>query len=119
MNTSVDIKKQKNEWRIALRGELDHYGSLEMRRALDQSLTTCRERRVVFDLSGVSFMDSAGVGLLLGRYKQLKNRGCLIELYGAYGAVDKLLRMSGLYQIMKRSASGAEGEHNECDETGI
>ena len=119
MNTSVNIKKQKNEWRIALRGELDHYGSFDLRRALDQSLVTCRERRVVFDLSGVSFMDSAGIGLLLGRYKQLKNRGCVMELCGAQGSVDKLLRMSGLYQIMKRGASGAGGEQNEHNEIGI
>ena len=104
VNQNIALKRKKEEFIIALRGDLDHHGTQQLRADLEDALLACREMRVVFELSEVSFMDSSGIGLLLGRYKAIKNRGCWVELRGAQPAVDKLLAMSGLYQIMKKSA---------------
>lgn len=72
VNQNIALKRKKEEFIIALRGDLDHHGTQQLRADLEDALLACREMRVVFELSEVSFMDSSGIGLLLGRYKALK-----------------------------------------------
>ena len=67
-------------------------------------------RRRVYDDSvglavrGLDFMDSAGVGFVIGRYKIMRRRGGSVAVLGAEGAIDRIFSMSGLYQIIERLA---------------
>ena len=73
----------------------------------DDDLALIREtgtRRLVFDLSGLEFMDSSGVGLIIGRYKLMHRRGGSVAVYGYDARMDKVFRMSGLYRIVERLA---------------
>lgn len=58
--------------------------------------------RVVFDLSGVRFMDSAGIGFLIGRYKKLKRSSTPAYIQSPDPAADKILSMSGIYSLIPK-----------------
>ena len=59
-------------------------------------------KRVVFDLSGLKFMDSTGIGMLIGRYKKLKQFDISVYITGANVAIEKILQLCGLYTIMPK-----------------
>ena len=64
---------------FALEEEIDHHTTKELRRKMDYEIERHKPKKVIFDFNSVSFMDSAGIGLLLGRYKivnMLRWRGC-------------------------------------------
>ena len=81
-----------------LTGELDEHSAPMIRRELD-SLIEGGVKRIEFDMSGVTFMDSAGVGLLLGRYNKLAASGGSMGVKNAPRSIERLLRMSGVYTL--------------------
>lgn len=81
-----------------LEGELDEHSAPKLRRELD-SLIEGGVTRIEFDMSGVTFMDSAGVGLLLGRYNKLAASGGGMGVKNAPRSIERLLRMSGVYTL--------------------
>ena len=86
--------------RIKFEGELDHHGAKGLRESIDKKIMSSKEKEIVFDLSDVTFMDSSGVGVLLGRYKLFALRKMFI--FGAKGSVDRVLKLSGVYQLMPK-----------------
>ena len=87
---------------VALYGELDESCALYVRSRLDALFDTPGLTKVVLDMAGVTFMDSTGIGMLLGRYKSLKSKGVPILLRSPTPVVDKLLNLSGIYEIMPK-----------------
>lgn len=85
-----------------LDGELDEGCVREVREKIDGFIAVNDFSRFVFDFSGLSFMDSTGIGMLLGRYKQLKQRNVPIYISNARGHVDLILSTAGIYTIMKK-----------------
>lgn len=65
---------------IQITDEIDHHTTEIIRRKMDNEITRFMPRKVVFDFSRVSFMDSAGIGLLIGRYKLAKMLGGITEI---------------------------------------
>lgn len=92
---------QKGVIRITLGGELDEKSARETREYLDESINSCRFDRMVLDFGEVEFMDSTGIGVLLGRYNLLKSLGAELCVTGIKPQIDKVFRISGLYQIIK------------------
>lgn len=88
------------EIKINLAGEIDHHSAKKIREELDRKILKSGAENVVLDLSRVSFMDSSGIGVLLGRYKLFATRK--IYLQGANESIDKLLTMSGIYSVMPK-----------------
>ena len=95
-------EKGSDELCVMLTGELDHHASEQLRDKLDDMITRKKYRRVVFDMGGVSFMDSSGIGILLGRYKKLSQLGCAMEIKGARDGIDKIIKMAGLHQLTSK-----------------
>ena len=87
---------------LELIGELDHHVAEQTRKELDNCISSSYEGDVVINMSNVSFMDSSGLGVLLGRYKRVAAKGNRMYLYGANETVDKLLKMSGIYSLIER-----------------
>lgn len=79
--------------------EIDHHTTKEIRRIADYEIERYMPRKVVFDFHHVTFMDSAGIGMLLGRYKMIKMLGGLLELSNVNQNVYKILEMSGVLKI--------------------
>ncbi|MDR1093636.1 MAG: anti-sigma factor antagonist [Clostridiales bacterium] len=96
----VDSKILNKTLYIGLTGELDEHAADYTKAELDSLTNAAPMQRVVIDLSGLSFMDSAGVGVLIGRFKKLKARSVPVFLANPAPQTDKVLRMSGIYQIM-------------------
>ena len=89
---------------VRLTGELDHSRAAAVRGEVDELIRKTGTRRLVFDLSGLEFMDSSGIGLIIGRYKLMRRRGGSVAVCGYDGRMDKVFRMAGLYQIVERLA---------------
>ena len=97
------LHKQQNDTLIIfLVGELDEHTSQFTRTKIDNILNQNQLGKVVFDCSGLSFMDSTGIGMFLGRYKKLKSQGTPIFIAHAKNSVDRVLLLSGIYNIMPK-----------------
>jgi len=80
--------------------EIDHHVVEKIRRKADLEIEKHIPRKVVFDFSNVTFMDSAGIGLILGRYKKAVSLGGSLEVTNATETVNKILIMSGINKII-------------------
>lgn len=87
-----------------LTGELDHSAAAIVREELDALITETGAKRLILDLSGLSFMDSSGVGLIIGRYKRMARRGGSVAVSGSNARIDSLFNMAGLYQLVEKLA---------------
>lgn len=96
-------KVSGNTLYIFLTGDLDEYGANSVRAQVDAVLEkhlSCE--RVVFDFSGVQFMDSTGIGFLIGRYKSLRRAGTPLYVQSPTPSADRILAMGGLYSIIPK-----------------
>ena len=80
--------------------EIDHHAVEKIRRKADLEIEKHIPRKVIFDFTNVTFMDSAGIGLLLGRYKNITSLGGSLEVINATETVNKILVMSGVNKII-------------------
>ena len=86
-----------------LDGEIDHHCAAGLRQRLDEEIADKNVLELVLDLKGVSFMDSSGLGVILGRYKTLAARGGLLRIINASPRVERILKMAGVYTLIERS----------------
>ena len=86
---------------IYLSGEIDHHSSQEIREGIDRLLVTHRPQTFILDLAGVDFMDSSGLGLVLGRYRKVKELCSEMYIANVGERTMKLLKMAGVDKIIK------------------
>ena len=88
---------------ILLSGELDEYTAQNVRKNLDVLLETQKGYiQIVMDLSELTFMDSTGVGVLIGRYKKMREKNKPIFITNPSRNAERIFKMSGLYDIMPK-----------------
>ena len=80
--------------------EIDEHTTEKLRRKIDNEITRFLPRKVIFDFSNVSFMDSAGIGMLLGRYKVIKMLGGQLELENVNKQIRRIFEISGILKII-------------------
>ena len=87
-----------------LYGELDEYSAEYVRISLDDQLKTnyLNKRKLVLDFSNVSFMDSTGIGILLGRYNKFSKNNINMYIKNPTSYVNRIFEMSGIYQIIPK-----------------
>ena len=86
-----------------LKGELDEHYAKGVKEYIENVLENAeRYKKVVFNMSELDFMDSTGVGMLLGRYKRLKKMGVDCYLEDPTPGVEKVIEVAGLYAIMPK-----------------
>ena len=96
----VSYKKIKDSLYLSFNGDLDHCCAEKIRGGLDKLITENKCSRVIFDFSDLNFMDSTGIGLIIGRYKLLKERNVQVYISNPSESVDKILKLSGVYNII-------------------
>ncbi len=98
----INAQKRGPKLYAALSGELDQHSAEKARIMLDTMLHDITVRELTLDLSGVTFMDSAGLGVILGRYKTVKMRGGRLVVTGVSASIDRIFRMSGIYTLVEQ-----------------
>lgn len=87
---------------IYLNGELDHHNAIQIREEADKLVERNHIKHIIFDFSGTDFMDSAGIGVIMGRYKKVIFIGGRIAVTNVKSSVDRIFRLSGLYKIIEK-----------------
>ncbi len=89
---------------IRLLGEVDEHNAALLRRNADALADEYapRAEKVIFDLRQISFMDSTGIGFLIGRYKKFQRYGVPVYVSNPSFATDRILSMSGVYALIQK-----------------
>ena len=97
MSVQIEIAE---EYCIArLIGEIDHHNAKELRDAIDNAVMTGQVRELDLDFREVSFMDSSGIGLVMGRYKLMQELGGSLHLINIAGHLKKVMMLAGLDRL--------------------
>ncbi|MFR1707599.1 MAG: anti-sigma F factor antagonist [Clostridium sp.] len=85
---------------VTLQGELDHHSAEEVRTRVDDILDKDKYKTLIFNFSGVNFMDSSGIGAVIGRYKKMSLRGGKVCLTNVTPTVKRIFELSGMFKII-------------------
>ena len=85
-----------------LDGELDHHTSAVVREEIDKTVDAFHSRNLIFNFEKVSFMDSSGIGVIMGRYNKIKQLEGKLVITGCSEYIDRILDMAGIYTIATR-----------------
>lgn len=86
---------------VKLSGELDHHCCDGVRSAVDREISHGGIKNLIFDFGDVSFMDSSGIGIIIGRYKKINELGGRTLIIRAQPQVDRVLELSGIKKILE------------------
>jgi len=106
---SVTIKRKNDYIYAFIKGEIDHHTAPEIRETIDDALSTSESAKLlVLDFKEVSFMDSSGVGLVMGRYRYATTLGKKIRVDNLDNRNYKIMQMSGIERIAEINKKGEE-----------
>ena len=95
----IEIKTDNDTMTALLSGEIDHHSAASLREAIDDSIHCRRPKLLRLDFSGVSFMDSSGIGLIMGRYRLLSEYGGTLSIQGASPVNARMIKLAGLGRL--------------------
>lgn len=93
---------------ICVRGEIDHHGAVSVRTSMDRRITQDQPGRVLLELSAVDFMDSSGLGLIMGRFALVKQYGGTLAVLDPSPAVVKIMALAGMERMVPILRSNAK-----------
>ncbi len=85
---------------VSLSGEIDHHSVREIRGEIDRQICYRRAGEVILDLAGVTFMDSSGLGLILGRYTRAKENGGALKIKDPGKSAQRVLKLAGTEKLI-------------------
>ncbi|HAR86963.1 anti-sigma F factor antagonist [Clostridium sp. UBA5119] len=97
---------------VTLQGELDHHSAEEVRTRIDDILDKDGYKTLIFNFSGVNFMDSSGIGAVIGRYKKMSLRGGKVCLTNVTPTVKRIFELSGMFKIISMYENVEEALRN-------
>jgi stage II sporulation protein AA (anti-sigma F factor antagonist) len=96
----IKFTNTKNALVAYLSGELDHHSANEVRSRLDDMIERTNTLNLIMDFSEVSFMDSSGIGVVIGRYKKLLAKKGKVSIANVNGSVRRVFELSGMFKII-------------------
>ncbi|MBQ8210029.1 MAG: anti-sigma factor antagonist [Clostridia bacterium] len=96
----VLFRTEKEKLTVYLSGDIDHHTSAQIRQSVDEQLQKFMPKELRLDFRDVHFMDSSGVGLVMGRYKAASVYGCKVVVCSMPDNVARIMKMSGLSKII-------------------
>lgn len=96
---SVKIINEDNKIIALLSGEIDHHNAKTLRQDIDFALRENQPEELVLDFSEVGFMDSSGIGLVMGRYKLMQEIGGSLIVRNPPAHIKKVMRLSGIDRL--------------------
>ena len=97
----MEYERKKGTVTVRLTGELDHCSAQSIRRELDALIAEPGVKTLVLDLQDMPFMDSSGIGVILGRYRTLRERGGGVAVKNMNPQVKKVFLLSGMDQVIQ------------------
>ena len=95
----IELTGEKKLLTVRIDGELDHHSAADIRARIDRELKRTGAVNVAFDFSNVEFMDSSGIGVIMGRYKIVKSLGGRVVIFGMSKEIERIVRMAGVQKI--------------------
>ena len=108
MSLLIDLEVVSGVLIVRLRGELDHHTAESLRQQMEEKILKGQVQNIILSLEHLHFMDSSGLGVILGRYKQITSRGGEMIVCSVNPLIRRLFELSGLFKIIKIRES--EGE---------
>ena len=82
-------------------GELDHHTAKEMREEIDNALDMNMPTLLIIDFSEITFMDSSGIGLVMGRYRKISKSGAELHITGTSPQIYKVMKLAGIERLAR------------------
>lgn len=101
MSLKIDLTVKGEVLLIRLDGELDHHTAEDLRSQASKMIEEHHIRHIVLNLQSLTFMDSSGLGVILGRYKQIKEKHGEMVVCAISPTIERLFSMSGLFKIIR------------------
>jgi stage II sporulation protein AA (anti-sigma F factor antagonist) len=105
VSLAINLEVKKDVLCIRLSGELDHHTAEDLRTKASSLIEEHSIKHIVLNLEALSFMDSSGLGVILGRYKQIKQKHGEMVVCAISPPVKRLFEMSGLFKIIRLEPS--------------
>lgn len=96
---SVEISVKGEVTTAYISGEIDHHSAAVIRADIDNAVELNMPSLLILDFTGVSFMDSSGIGLVMGRYRNLSRRGAKLHITGVSPQIYKVMKLSGIEKL--------------------
>jgi stage II sporulation protein AA (anti-sigma F factor antagonist) len=100
MKLQIETEVSRGTLIVRLKGELDHHTAELLKARMEREIERGVARHVVLSMKGLTFMDSSGLGVIIGRYKQITARGGKLVVCGVHPSIYRLFEMSGLFKIL-------------------
>lgn len=97
---NLKFSNEKDHLIMSICGEIDHRYSIRIRNEADKKIVTYPNKDFIIDLSDVTFMDSSGIGVIIGRYKLVTSFGSKVKIVSSNETLGKILEMSGIEKII-------------------
>ena len=97
---NIEYLKESRTLILKIDGEIDHHSCEQIKKEADYEIQKNAPKKLVFDFKNVNFMDSSGIGLIIGRYKYLLRIGGETEIINVNKEVKRILDMSGIFKII-------------------
>lgn len=104
---SVKIEAKGEVVTAYLSGEIDHHSVKAMREGIDNAININMPTLLIMDFSDVSFMDSSGIGLVMGRYRTLSKTGAELHVSGTGEHIYKVMKLAGIERLAKLEKKGS------------
>ena len=96
---SAKIEYKEKEIRVFLSGEIDHHSASLIRASIDDAIIHKHPSLLILDFSAVTFMDSSGIGLVMGRFKNLQKNGAKLHLVNLSDNIYKIMKLAGIERL--------------------
>ena len=98
---NVTFQNNFNELEVKLSGEIDHHSVRGLSESIDFKIKRHRPALLILDFGGVSFMDSSGLAVVMGRRRLMEQMDGAVELRHLCGATKKIFDMAGIGRYVK------------------
>lgn len=100
MSLQIEFEQGRRALIVRLKGELDHHTADVVKSRMEEAIAKEEIRHLILSLKDLTFMDSSGLGVILGRYKQITSKGGKMVVCDVNSAVYRLFELSGLFKIV-------------------
>ena len=95
----LNIEHKEDSVTVFVKGEIDHHTARHLRESIDNAIDRARPKCLYLNMSGVTFMDSSGIGLIMGRYRLMQTLHGTLRVVGMSDHIGRLIRLAGLDKL--------------------